>query len=715
MSARVQSIKPPRRGGVYTSLNVFRRRRLMGISSAHYISFKYGSKLDRFSPRIRFRMKKKKIVLSQVRSTSSTNLEASPLDLVQNDRVQAVKTEDNKPSLNGLCPPTLCRPVLPMFPPIWSKTRQEVCESFDWFRSYQGGVYFRDDQVKGYLLGGFASKRDILCQEGKLIISHGGGKSENASSGKGQAKLVSAGDQSAGDKSVRALLQNYEKQIPLVLIIDSNYSQFPFDLRAKDISYAVLGLYTIVHTWEELEMAGGKAVVRFKFAFQWCNAQGEPWWLQGTKADHNHRVKRVSPPNDTPLPWVPTLKKEAQKRRVPVKVKEARLSERRPFQSENLYHPCRSCTKKTPKVFNCGWFCLNSECRASFWKLNGQPPPDSLEYNSEFLQLLPSDQMAPTDVMDIQPKKPITHPHDGVTTLSSFLRGYHCEMCGRLSCRFKWQQWECANPDCRRTLPVFGKIQLAKDLDHLTSNSSMIGDHELKSFSEIKVSRTIFVPMGGGISWSYQRFDLPEEGGSIFHMKHPKTRMHEMNQIFEEYQEQASCGKLQFRRWPLRSHRVQGELLTQYFSQNCGEPYHYVGGDANTVPWDQAPGAVLKAREMIHQKVRAVTEGDLEFNEVLSAAYMETQKMSFHTDDEPGLGPTVAGLSLGAPAKMHFRKRGTGHRDTELTVLLRHGDILVMHGPKFQKTYEHTVIPENFRIAATARYIDPARHKYVRR
>uniref|UniRef100_A0A0W0F0A1 Alpha-ketoglutarate-dependent dioxygenase AlkB-like domain-containing protein n=1 Tax=Moniliophthora roreri TaxID=221103 RepID=A0A0W0F0A1_MONRR len=666
MSARVQSIKPPRRGGVYTSLNVFRRRRLMGISSAHYISFKYGSKLDRFSPRIRFRMKKKKIVLSQVRSTSSTNLEASPLDLVQNNRVQAVKTEDNKPSLNGLCPPTLCRPVPPMFPPIWSKTRQEVCESFDWFRSYQGGVYFRDDQVKGYLLGGFASKRDILCQEGKLIISHGGGKSENASSGKGQAKLVSAGDQSAGDKSVRALLQNYEKQIPLVLIIDSNYSQFPFDLRAKDISYAVLGLYTIVHTWEELEMAGGKAVVRFKFAFQWCNAQGEPWWLQGTKADHNHRVKRVFPPNDTPLPWVPTLKKEAQKRRVPVKVKEARL--------------------------------------ASFWKLNGQPPPDSLEYNSEFLQLLPSDQMAPTDIMDIQPKKPITHPHDGVTTLSSFLRGYHCEMCGRLSCRFKWQQWECANPDCRRTLPVFGKIQLAKDLDHLTSNSSMIGDHELKSFSEIKVSRTIFVPMGGGISWSYQRFDLPEEGGSIFHMKHPKTRMHEMNQIFEENKPAAeSCnsdaglfevtevGREIYHTLHSHSpfHVVQGELLTQYFSQNCGEPYHYVGGDANTVPWDQAPGAVLKAREMIHQK--------------------------FHTDDEPGLGPTVAGLSLGAPAKMHFRKRGTGHRDTELTVLLRHGDILVMHGPKFQKTYEHTVIPENFRIAATARYIDPARHKYVRR
>ncbi|KAK7035480.1 hypothetical protein VNI00_011773 [Paramarasmius palmivorus] len=62
--------------------------------------------------------------------------------------------------------------------------------------------------------------------------------------------------------------------------------------------------------------------------------------------------------------------------------------------------------------------------------------------------------------------------------------------------------------------------------------------------------------------------------------------------------------------------------------------------------------------------------------------------MSFHTDDEPGLGPTVAGLSLGSPAKMHFRKRAPGHQETELTILLRHGDILVMDGEDFQKSYE---------------------------
>ncbi|KAG7098843.1 hypothetical protein E1B28_000746 [Marasmius oreades] len=138
----------------------------------------------------------------------------------------------------------------------------------------------------------------------------------------------------------------------------------------------------------------------------------------------------------------------------------------------------------------------------------------------------------------------------------------------------------------------------------------------------------------------------------------------------------------------------------------------YVGGAANTVPWDQAPGAVVKARDFIGTRTSQAIGSRVEFNEVLSAAYMEDQKMSFHTDDEPGLGPTVAGLSLGSPALMHFRRRGrgpSGKHESVLTVVLRHGDVLVMHGNGVQKNYEHTVVPVDFRIAATARYIDPKR------
>lgn len=103
------------------------------------------------------------------------------------------------------------------------------------------------------------------------------------------------------------------------------------------------------------------------------------------------------------------------------------------------------------------------------------------------------------------------------------------------------------------------------------------------------------------------------------------------------------------------------------------------------------------------------------FNEVLSAAYMDKQKMAFHSDAEKGLGPTVASLSLGASAYMYFRLHAhyTGDLPPRssrevLKLFLRHGDVVVMEGADIQTYYEHTVVPLNFRIAATARFINPA-------
>jgi len=87
--------------------------------------------------------------------------------------------------------------------------------------------------------------------------------------------------------------------------------------------------------------------------------------------------------------------------------------------------------------------------------------------------------------------------------------------------------------------------------------------------------------------------------------------------------------------------------------------------------------------------------------------------MAFHSDSEPGLGPVVASLSLGSAATMHFRlhahfrQHGEG-RENALSITLRHGDVLVMEGEDVQNCYEHTVIPCNFRFAATARWIGGA-------
>lgn len=596
-----------------------------------------------------------------------------------------------------------CRPPLDRFPPIWAQSRQEVCESFEWFRSYQGGVYFIHNVVKGYLLSAFSSCRDLFEHDGRLIISHGGGKAESIHSRQGQTLLQVADDQLAQDKSVRALLTTYKLQRPLVLLIDDKYTLFPFDLSTKDVTYAVLGLYTIAHVWAECQPAHNERghVVRYKFAFQWCEGQGEPWWIPKKEENMDfvysqmHVHSGLSAPTSLPGGHYPVSKLE-----------DSQLANVGPLRPEDIYFACTYCLERTPQVYQQGWACLNPSC-CRFWiSVDGSRLPFRLQYNLQFLRLLPS-YVLPCEIRDIRPPLPVCSAPDGITTTHSFTRGWHCRGCGRLSCRFKWQHWECMW--CKATFDIPGKIRIPKEFWTQKTPESF-QDHSVAKLSGIiqQPARQFFHGRGRGQT---QTFILPYGRGRIHHIQPgPPSGNSDADLIFAAYQEQASDGQLAFQRWPLRSHKCRGPLLTNYFSQNSGEPYQYVGGTANTVPFSRAPSAVIKARDLIQTRVSQALAISPSFNEVLSCAYMERQKMAFHSDSEVGLGPFVAGLSLGSPALMHFRLRAKYDRDKKLksiaiTFVLRHGDILVMDGAGVQEYYEHTVVPTNFRIAATARWI----------
>ncbi|THV05004.1 hypothetical protein K435DRAFT_834976 [Dendrothele bispora CBS 962.96] len=587
------------------------------------------------------------------------------------------------------------RPPLPSYPPIWAQSRQEVCESLEWFRSYQGGVYFSNNIVKGYLLSAFPSQRDFFHHNGKLIISHGGGKSESLSSAGGKLEIRSAEDQQARDLSVRALLNNHAQQIPLVLLIDDRYPRFPYDLSKRGIAYAVLGLYIITHVWQEYEEKTSTErgrVVRFKFSFQWCEDQGEPWWWW------KEPEVRTSEP-ETPEP------RALFSRSIPVKRKETKFSELNSADRLAESPSCSTCRRPSPQVFSIGWACLCSDC-PSFWTLStGIELPGSLEYHEPFLQLKRTISLD-DEFRDIRPPEPLANPSNKVTTVHAFSRGWHCKKCGRLSSRFKFERWECGN--CGNSLPVRGKIWTAKELRGVDIKVPfvLIG-YKLLEGSGIK--KTFDKPFVNDTSGGFcQTFCLPDRKGHIHHIRTSPLKLGEADEIFELYQQEASESKLPFRRFPLTTHKLRGALLTNYFSHNCGEPYQYVGGTNNTVSWEEAPQAVTKARDYITSRIKIALDLDSEFNEVLSAAYMERQKMSFHTDDERGLGPRVAGLSLGSPALMHFRSvEKQSPRPIVLSIILRHGDVLVMDGAGVQASYEHTVVPANFRIAATARWITP--------
>ncbi|KAL1736160.1 hypothetical protein EV714DRAFT_267008 [Schizophyllum commune] len=611
-------------------------------------------------------------------------------------------------------PPPIPKLPLPRKPAIWAQTRQEVCESFPWFRSFQGGVYHNDNVVKGYLLSGHPAERDRFEQDGRFIISHGGGKAESMAMQDGKLTVIPAQDQSENDRSVRALLHTYLEKRPIVLLLDDNYRLFPYDLKAHGVVYAVLGLYSIKHAWAERQPAGpstpGGTVVRFKFAFQWCEGQDAPWWLP---ASLEPGLATPEPERCTPARCDTEPATMEIRRRPSVSKKKKRKTN---FVAlGQISYLCPACGQRSTLVYRSN-ICLYPQCQA-FWLVEGVHPvqPDKLALNPD-LATLDDPCWVPENMRDIRPPPPVNLDllcKPSITTTEPFTQGWHCKQCGRLSCRTYWDRWEC--PACNaHPLFVNGLLRDAREFACLPTKVKMDWLHS-KVYSKSDIERLPMRPFTNEdnvIIGNYQAFRFTDGSGTLYHIKCTTILgQQEAQHVFRQYQLDANSGALNFQRLPLRSHKLRGACLAHYFSHNTGKPYHYVGGGANTTPWEQAPEAVLAARELMHKRIRQALGREESFNEVLSAAYMESQKMAFHSDAEAGLGPLVAGLSLGAPAFMHFRRVPKtkealdGQKGILLSFKLEHGDILVMDGPRIQLRYQHTVVPTNFRIAATARQI----------
>lgn len=221
-------------------------------------------------------------------------------------------------------------------------------------------------------------------------------------------------------------------------------------------------------------------------------------------------------------------------------------------------------------------------------------------------------------------------------------------------------------------------------------------------------------------------------------------------------------------RLPMKQSVVE-QTYSRHFSHNFGMPYNYVVGHDNSTSLADAPEGIKEAvRRMTWAAKRAVSGDDfVDFNEVLAIGYLETMKMNYHDDGEISLGPTVASISLGCPAKMKwrlkmrywcgFKDKGRKHYDPDQPVLpgcrkpeerhklnelaktastaeldaaaqkalafakgeskmppavleldLRHGDYMVMHGASMQVYYEHMVTPtDKMRFGLTCRYVKP--------
>ncbi|KAH0827875.1 hypothetical protein J3R83DRAFT_3502 [Lanmaoa asiatica] len=576
------------------------------------------------------------------------------------------------------------KPPVPTPPRIWAQSRQEVCESFEYFRSYHSGVYSKGDIVKGYLLGAYAASRDIFHHGGKLIISHGGGKSESIlDPRRGPKRYQTDQDQEASDKSVRALLKTCKDRRPIALLADDKYAHFPYDLSSANYTYVVLGLYWISHAWAECQSArdGSGRVVRWKFAFQWCEGQGEPWW-----------VPRQEITSDPPKP---------------ISNSEMCVTKGSSTLANTGGDPsiqCENCQEQSPFIYKQGWMCLNPRCSV-FWSIKDEEPKQ-LDYREEFLNLLPQtfDRLP-----NIIPAR-VVETSCGVTTTYAFSKGLHCTKCGRLSCRYKWEHWECSN--CQFKHVINGRVRSPKEFWHQRPSKGFLHS-QIGKDSGILACRLEPISLGTNKGFTNRlTFILPHDRGKIHLILGTPLSNGDADNIFQLYQQQASTGELKLRRYPLRN-VARGPLLTNYFSQNCKHcslyihNLLYVGGSGHTVPFREAPDCVRRALALIKERSSIALRTDIPFNEILSAAYMERQKMSFHSDSEKGLGPIVASLSLGSAALMHFRPHVIMENPRNkctyaLTLVLRHSPSTADLIPRLLRSLSKTQPTQQTTPAAVA-------------
>ena len=120
----------------------------------------------------------------------------------------------------------------------------------------------------------------------------------------------------------------------------------------------------------------------------------------------------------------------------------------------------------------------------------------------------------------------------------------------------------------------------------------------------------------------------------------------------------------------------------QCWMASATEEYCYSGQNLPIAPWDDE---LEWLRGALNQALYT------QFNSVLCNLYRSGEdKMGWHSDDEPELGPTpiIASISLGAERDFAVRKKGESKQYG--TLPLPHGSLLIMNRG-MQKRWQHAL------------------------
>ncbi|KAK8861420.1 hypothetical protein IAR55_002239 [Kwoniella newhampshirensis] len=420
------------------------------------------------------------------------------------------------------------------------------------------------------------------------------------------------------------------------------------------------------------------------------------------------------PLNDRTLPGEGVLNHESP-------VASSQDLEERPFSTVTF--DCPTCFTPNYHVYQESQICLSPDCPAFFMlptSLGLLPIPPGFHFtlSQDFLTPCKSPNSVRRLPYSVVPPEPVSRSPDadnegvGGRTL---WRGWVCRKCGRANSRYRWEVWECRN--CGNTLRPLDPNRVVFTPSLEATPPPFLGNAHLH--------------VDQGINSNLMKIDYPSatviiydiiDVGKVYHVMHNQFEL--ANELLDRYQREAARGGW-FQRRALKTNAIKGPMLAQHFALNSGASYKY-NVDVVSLSFEDSPSCVIHALDLITKRVESVLREKVPFNECLSVMYREGQKMSWHDDGERGLGPVVASLSLGSPAIMSFRRKQARVEPNQgyyigratasarvsppvaLSITLSHGDIMIMQGREIQKRFDHRVIPQGFRIAATARTIGVA-------
>ncbi|KAL1627670.1 hypothetical protein SLS56_006202 [Neofusicoccum ribis] len=558
------------------------------------------------------------------------------------------------------------------------------------------------------------SPRDYMDSE-VVIARAGGGLSKDKDTG----KMARQADQTESSQ-VRSVRNSMDQFNPVAILSGKRNLQCPTKMPHV---YNVLDWFKPTHIW--FEKVNGMANIRYRF--EKLRKEKQSWWAPSDGSEPTS-VGNEPPPE---------------------------------------IRSCAQCLQPSQQVYLQGWMCLQPEC-SCFWKLDSgdEPQEAGLLYDPRFLkQYTPwphSSEPQPLrpDYLTLGPT-----PMIGEDVAWAAAKGLVCPQCGRCNSRETWEAWQCGNPDCGFT----------HSLPHANVPAHALHDPYNPLTSGYAISKDWFSPMlplrvEFAHNYRINYFTIPGVDGFIAHFIANKTVNEEVGGPDDMWTE-LQTADVGLRRRPLGCSTLQGPMLTQHFAVNYGMPYKFIAATESR-SFSSACRAVNDTRSRLNWAARHCVGQEIhtpkaEFNELLALGYFERQKIDYHDDGEFGLGPTIATLSIGAPASMRIRLKAKhnhgvskssayvnrppvpgclkyeerkaaheqlealkqedeeaykarlkslpselglqskGHSKDVLNMHLGHGDIVIMHGAKIQEYYEHAVdLIGKLRFALTCRYID---------